>query len=128
MQRISSLNDLRIKLVLDLKLSLDREGTHTLTTVEMALKTGDAQLWLSDDGLGAAVTEINTYPSGLKRAIIWLSAGRLESVLSMDDDFAALAKAEGCDEVVLYGRPGWKRALRDNGWVTDSIIATRDLS
>lgn len=93
----------------------------------MALRTGDAQLWQSDDGLGAAVTEINNYPSGLKRAVIWLSAGRLESVVSMDEDFAHLAKELGCHEVRLYGRPGWGRALRDDGWETDSIIATKRL-
>lgn len=127
MQRLDSLLDLSLSLQVDLRDSLSLERTHTLADVEMALRTGDAQLWLSDDGLGAAVTEINNYPSGLKRAVIWLSAGRLESVVSMDEDFAALARELGCHEVRLYGRPGWGRALRDSGWETDSIIATKRL-
>jgi len=125
--RLDSVLDLSTSLQADLQKSLERERTHTLADVEMALRTGDAQLWLSDDGLGAAVTEINNYPSGLKRAVIWLSAGRLESVVSMDEDFAALARELGCDEVRLYGRPGWGRVLRDGGWATDSIIATKRL-
>ena len=127
MQRLFSLTFLDPSLLRDIDSSLKREGTHTLADVEMALQSGDAQLWLSDDGLGAAVTEINTYPSGLKRAVIWLSAGRLESVVSMDEGFAELARNLGCSEVRLYGRPGWGKALRENGWATDSIIATKRL-
>ena len=127
MLRLFSTDSLDPSLHRSLLKSIDREGTHSLADVEMALQVGDAQLWQSDDGLGAAVTEINTYPSGLKRAVIWLSAGRLESVVSMDEDFADLARKLGCHEVRLYGRPGWGRALRDDGWVTDSIIATKRL-
>lgn len=127
MQRLFSLTFLDPSLLRDIDSSLKREGTHTMADVEMALQSGDAQLWLSDDGLGAAVTEINTYPSGLKRAVIWLSAGRLESVVSMDEGFAELARNLGCSEVRLYGRPGWGKALRENGWATDSIIATKRL-
>lgn len=127
MRRLISLTSLDHSLLQDLDTSLSLEGTHSLADVEMALQTGDAQLWLSDDGLGAAVTEVNTYPTGLKRAVIWLSAGRLESVVSMDSDFADLARSLGCHEVRLIGRPGWGRALRGSGWETDSIIATKRL-
>lgn len=127
MNRYVSLLNLSAPLLAGIEESLAREGTHGLTDVEMALRAGDAQLWVSDDGLGAAVTEINNYPSGAKRARIWLSAGRLESIISMDADFADLARELGCDSVELLGRQGWARALKEHGWTPHSITMMKRL-
>lgn len=127
MRRLDSLRDLSSSLLEDLLTSLELEGTHGLADVEMALSQGSAQLWLSEDGQGAAVTEVNTYPSGLMRARIWLSAGKLDSVLSMDEAFSDWARELGCEEIELLGRRGWARVLKEQGWEPHLLIVTKRL-
>ena len=84
-----------------LQTALDRQDTHRLVDVLDALEQGQA------------VTEIIEYPSGARKARIWLAAGKRAELLSMLRDIEIWAKDERCTSVYIVGRRGWKRILKD---------------
>lgn len=86
-------------------------GTHDAPALLRQLNEDNTAFWLATpDSFGMA--EIWTYPC--KRVINWsFAGGRLDEILSFGERFKGLAKAAGCSEVQLTGRPGWERVLRD---------------
>ncbi len=94
-----------------LQTALDRQDTHRLVDVLDALEQGQAQLWTTENS--CAVTEIIEYPSGARKARIWLAAGKRAELLSMLRDIEIWAKDERCTSVYIVGRRGWKRILKD---------------
>jgi len=89
------------------------------------LQLGNMQLWRTDNHKGIAVTEIQVYPQ-YKVLLIFMVAGEdartwlAEGQQQLD----SFAKKSGCKFVELIGRPGWERALRDQGY-TEKFIRMR---
>ena len=87
-----------------------------------------AQLWIGiDDGLKAvAVTQICVYPRR-KVARVWIFAAEDAPSWIAGDlmHIEAWAKAEGCSEIEMSGRLGWRKRLP--GWGVREVLMTKEL-
>lgn len=91
-----------------IKKALDRGSNYTLNQVYKGLCLREMQLWMWDHD-AALVTAIQT-KKGKKFCLLLCLAGKDMSLwfqyLPLVEDWA---KDEGCDEMRVYGRPGWSR-------------------
>lgn len=118
-----------------IKPALDAGRRHNLSDIKEALEKRDMQLWLmycdpSEEvptGLaGAFITEIINYPR-LRVANIAYCAGTdvdgwIEYLYMTVENFA---RSHKCDEVEVYGRPGWKKKLQ--GYNMEAAVFTKRL-
>lgn len=88
-------------------------GRLSQATVLEALLNRETQLWLAPEG--ALVTQIATYPTGMKVVILLLVGGTMSKWLHLLPEIEEWARAEGCETSELpRGRKGWSRVLK--GW------------
>jgi len=108
-----------------LEAALDVGGnTHSFIDVAEKVISGHLQLWPAEKG--CVVTEIIVYPN--KKVLhFFLAGGELEQITDMQDDIIEWAKAQGCQEMSLSGRLGWKKALKNLGWEQKSVILQREI-
>lgn len=93
-------------------------GTHDAADVLRQLNTDNCTFWQATPK-SFFVGEIVTYPR--KRVFrCWLAGGERRDVLLFGDRYKPLARAGGCTEVELYGRPGWERVFPD--WRKTGIV------
>lgn len=90
--------------------ALKYQDTHSITDVERELANDRAQLWCGDKS--AIVTQMEDYPAG-KKVRVWLAGGELNELLEMLPDIEAWAAEQKCLSVVIAGRHGWARVLKD---------------
>jgi len=99
-------------------------GTHTLDDVVQAIIKGEKQFWPAPKG--CAVTEIVNYPR--KKVLhIFLAGGEMEQIIDMDDSAVEFAKMNGCTGMSIAGRKGWKRVLKDKGYVETFTVLGKDI-
>jgi hypothetical protein len=99
-------------------------GTHTLDDVVQAIIKGEMQFWPAPKG--CAVTEIVNYPR--KKVLhIFLAGGEMEQIIDMDDSAVEFAKMNGCTGMSIAGRKGWKRVLKDKGYVETFTVLGKDI-
>lgn len=85
----------------------------TLSDLENRLASGDALLWHGDNS--ALVTILYGAPD--ERYIhVWLSAGDLIDLVSLEPGISAWARARGCKFASITGRRGWSRVFRKLGF------------
>jgi hypothetical protein len=87
------------------------------TDLRAALERRDMQLWIArreDAVVAALVTEIVAYPRRKVCRLVLMGGedGEREAWLPWLPLLEAWARAEGCDLVEIYGRPGWARLVR----------------
>lgn len=99
-------------------------GTHEFQHVVMGILNGSMQLWPGDSA--CAVTEITVYPN--KKVLhVFLAAGDMEEIISMQDDAAKWAKTQGCTGMTIAGRPGWKKVLGKHEWKEAFVILSKEI-
>lgn len=99
-------------------------NTHSFIDVAEGVVSGKMQLWAAEKG--CVVTEIIVYPN--KKVLhIFLAGGKLEQITDMQSDVEKWAKAQGCIEMSLAGRLGWKKALKSLGWEEKSVILQKEI-
>lgn len=86
------------------------DGSHTLDDVWAGVRTGEFHFW--PGARSAAVGELVEHPRR-RDYHVWLAAGDLTELTTMERSAAAFARALGCDRITLHGRKGWARALTD---------------
>lgn len=95
-------------------------GRFTAPDIKAGLFIEDQHLWIAFDGeevYGAVVTEFGNYPQ--KKTLIMHFTGGKElpqwkpMMLEMLQRFA---KENGCAVIESYGRPGWERVFKDDGF------------
>lgn len=87
--------------------------THTWDDVRQGLIDGQFQLhWNSG---GVAITEIQVFPRR-KNLHCFIVAGQMASVLELQKDMVAFARAHDCGSLSAIGRFGWGRVLPKQGW------------
>ena len=87
-------------------------GRLSHITVLDGLLNREMQLWLAPEG--ALVTQIVTYPTGLKVMSLLLVGGIMSEWLHLLPKIEEWARAEGCDvSEMSRGRKGWMKMLKD---------------
>lgn len=99
-------------------------GFYSMDDVLRALAEGRAQFW---PGNGAAmVTEIHTYPAETVLQV-WLGAGDMGELLAMAPGIESWARLNGCTAVVVEGRQGWSKILKEKGYAPFSVSCKKAL-
>lgn len=88
------------------------------------LVEGSYRLWVGEKC--SAITENMTWD---KRpvCVVVLAGGDLEEITT--DGIPVItdwAKAQGCDGILLFGRPGWQRVLEPHGFEFSSIVMFKE--
>ena len=82
------------------------------SSVLKSLLKREMQLWIAPGG--AMVTQIATYPTGLKAAILLLAGGEMDKWLHFLPEIEDWARHAGCDVCELpRGRKGWTKMLTE---------------
>lgn len=82
-------------------------------------------LWLGKDS--CVVTQFVEFPRK-KSLHILLGAGELEEIKRMvDGSITPFAKVNGCTDMTLVGRKGWKKVFNDIGWKEEHVTLYRGL-
>ena len=94
-------------------------GRYAVEDIYDGLCKGNQQLWIAFDDkvYGAVITEIMQYPQ--KRTLIMHFTGGIELLKWKDEMLSVLksfAKDNGCDCIESYGRTGWKRIFKNDGF------------
>lgn len=98
-------------------------GAYDKACVWKAIESQKAQLW---PGIkSAVVTEVISYPTGLKSLTQWLAGGDLDELIKIEKVLEKFARKQGCVRVEIIGRKGWKRAL--DGYRETGIVLAKDL-
>ena len=99
-------------------------NTHSFIDVAEGVISGKMQLWAAEKG--CIVTEIIVYPN--KKVLhFFLGGGKLEQITDMESDIMKWAKSQGCNEMSVAGRRGWKKALKNLGWEEKIIILHKEI-
>jgi len=100
------------------------EGFYKIEDVARALAENRAQFWPGKNA--AIVTEIDTI--GQTRVCrVWLAGGEMTEVLEMARGLEAWSRLQGCSEVLVEGRKGWEKALKDQGYEFFTIMLKKAL-
>tara|TARA_R110000751_G_scaffold281582_1_gene384188 strand:+ start:989 stop:1405 length:417 start_codon:yes stop_codon:yes gene_type:complete len=95
-------------------------GRYTAEDIKSELLTKDQQLWIAfeeDDIYGAYVTEIVQYPR-LKTCVIHFLGGKQFKKwgwLGLEI-LQKFAREHKCDVMESYGRPGWEKIWKNDGY------------
>ena len=88
---------------------------------DLLTKQGQQQLWIAfenkDDYYGAVVTEINQYPR--MRALVMHFTGGVKLPKwkkPMLEILQKFARENECDVIESYGRPGWGKVFKKDGY------------
>lgn len=95
-------------------------GRFTANDIRTGLKTKNQQLWVAHEGdtpYGFVVTQCADYPQ-LRGLVMHFTAGKdiekwKEPMLKWIRKYA---KSEGCDIIESYGRGGWERIFKSDGF------------
>jgi hypothetical protein len=95
-----------------------RRGLHDFAGAEQSVRSGAALLWIVWDEVeivAALTTELHRINGRKLCFIATLGGKRRERWLHLIEGIESYATAEGCAGVIIMGRPGWRRALRQYG-------------
>jgi len=112
---------LRCKQYIEDAVNIDNVG-YNIDDVEENIANGTFQLWPGNES--AIVTIVAQYPQKSILTIVF-SGGKMEELLEMLKELENFAKLLGCSEIRLGGRKGWKRVLKDKGFVETNIISKK---
>ena len=58
---------------------------------------------------------------------IYLAGGDLVELLTFEKSLVSVAKAAGCNTMIMGGRRGWERVLPQNGYSRASVVMHKEL-
>jgi hypothetical protein len=101
-------------------------GRFSANDIKTDLLTKQQQLWIAYDSnevYGFVVTEVISYPR-LKVLIMHFTAGKklLKWKDLMLSDLQDFAKSNGCKTIESYGRPGWAKIFKNDGYKQQFIF------
>ena len=112
-----------------LKRSIKRSnGRDQIENIYHQIMSGQLNLWIAFDedmGIhGCAVTQINTYDTGLNLLMIVHLGGEKmdEWVHGGLDTLEKFAAAAGCQGVEAFGRPGFWHWIKDEDWEKQAVV------
>jgi len=100
-------------------------GRFTVEDILEGLKTKDQQLWIAYDDkvYGAVVTEIAEYPQ--MKSLVMHFTGGIELPKWKNEMLALLrrfAKDQDCKTIESFGRTGWKRIFKNDGFKSNFMF------
>lgn len=110
-------------------------GERILTNVIEDLIAGSKQIWLGTVGtefVATVVTQVIDYPSGKRTCEICYLGGEKGSgvmaALGEVKEIEDWAVANKCDDMQIFGRRGWLKALKEHGYSDRYTILGKSLN
>lgn len=106
--------------------ALERSAkSHSFEDVLRVIMQNDAHLWATENG--CCVTCITAYPLS-KVLQIWLLGGDFDEVYNEHNaQVEQWAKSHDCDHILVNGRKGWARRLKDLGYEYTAAILIKEI-
>ena len=103
------------------------DGKYSLLDIKKEIEEKKMQLFLAvDDGvIAVGVTQISDYPQKRVLTIVLVGGSRMEEWLHLMNQLEAWGIDNGCEQIELYGRPGWEKVL---GWEKTYIALKKNLN
>lgn len=110
-----------------LQKAVDRsDGLLTIDGVKDAILSGRWQLWIVWDGetiCAAGATEVNNYT-----CFVWAFGGEnMSDWFPLHQELEAWAKLIGCKSIHFFGRLGWERVMRPEGYERRMVVMRKEL-
>lgn len=103
------------------------DNTYSEEHILNELLNAEAQLWIIKKGSevrAIIVTQILYFNKNL-RLIFKLCAGEdLKNWLDLLPEFFAFAREKKCEGISVFGRRGWKKILKNSGFVEKAVLLT----
>lgn len=76
----------------------------------------------------AMVVGVRLYPGGARVGHVLAAAGDMDEIRdTLAPQAEAMGRRMGCRMVMLEGREGWKKAMKEHGWSTHQVVLVKDL-
>lgn len=98
---------------------------HTIEALEQMVFQGRVQFWPGRDA--AVITEVVSYAGGETALQGLWGAGDLDEIRQMIPGLESYGRLRGCTSVLIEGRAGWVRALKDQGFEPWSVTVRKAL-
>jgi hypothetical protein len=100
-------------------------GGYDWSDIVKEVILGNLLLWFGEDS--CIITQFVEFPRK-KSLHILIGAGDLDELKRMvDSSIVPFAKINGCKDMTLVGRKGWKKVLTDIGFTEDHVTLYRGL-
>lgn len=112
-----------------LKPAVARNGLYTEESLRIGLATGEMQLWCAEENgemTMALVTEISVFPARKQCTLMFIGGGALDQCLPFLETIEAWARENGCERIVVDGRRGWLRKLKN--YFERNVVLVKDLT
>lgn len=113
------------------KATLTSRGKYTGPVMFKLLLDGKMQLWVAHEKekvWAIAVTEIIQYPSGVKVFVVMCGTGHERMKWQhLMADLEIAAKKNGCSDMEIIARHGWKRVLNKQGYELTHVQLNKSL-
>ena len=107
-------------------------GRYTEATIYRDCIGGQYALWLVMNGgpIGALVTQVVVWPSGLREAMFVVVGGQdHQDWMHQMKVLENWAISQGCERINVSGRPGWEKAICElPGWKKTGVEMEKDLA
>ena len=108
------------------------EDKWSIDDVMESLKEGKMQGWIIYDknhGVisGICITEVIEFPKEKVLNITGLGGNGVSEWIHLISGIEEFAHSKGCKAVELYGRPGWKKLLAENGYKKYRVVLRRSI-
>ena len=114
---------LRFRPQIEAALAYSNEG-HTFDSLMNEVMLG--ALYFAFNDTSCALLERVMGPLDVRVHVV-LGAGTLQGLLQLYDVIAPKVKALGATKMTILGRPGFEKALKQQGWVTPKVYMERVL-
>jgi hypothetical protein len=102
------------------------DGKYSTEHVKKSLLSRKMQLWVYVNGdiKSCAVTQISNYPLKNVCTILFAAGADLHEWLRFMPMIEEWARENKCDDIDIYGRPGWEKVL---GWERIHVVIRKNL-
>ena len=103
------------------------DGKYSLEDIREGLESQQMQLFIAmaDEIIASAITQITDYPQKRVLTIVLLGGERMNEWLPLLNQLEKWGIDEGCEQIELYGRPGWEKVLK---WEKTYIALKKNLN
>ena len=109
-----------------LQKAMDRmPGVYCMRELKSKCMDGTYVLWFSQKAKCALIIKVSQYHSYKACAIVMVGGNDLENWIDELSEIEQYAKSQGCKEMVVSGRRGWERILKD--YKFDSVTVVKEL-
>lgn len=100
------------------------EGGWDIIDVKIDCEIGHYILWIVRSGKAAIILEVSEYHNGKQCDIVMIGGDVMDEWIGELEEIEGWAKRVGCDRMILTGRLGWQKILKEYTAKTVTMVKT----